>query len=310
METSVETTSIAIMNPGNDPLEVERPRQLPLWELENPLKPQIPAAFFKAIPKTAGVYRLLDERGNLLYVGKAKNLRTRIRYYRSKTLMNGPKKLRELVRRVSRIEFELCTDEAAALLRENELLAKFKPPYNTVNTRPEAYPYIGFRETEHGIELKHAFERNHFADDFEIFGAFRATGQSLRAFGALLRQIHFWLTPDQLWSLPLMRPKTPRYFAFAIEDMGQRKEVLAMIRAALNGDVALVTTKPPSFLSGKFYETWWLLDLERLRELGRSCSYLKSLKEAFLIQSTYVAKEQLNDLSTLYSLRNKPKQYV
>ncbi len=55
--------------------------QLTLWELENPLIPQFDKEFFKTAP---GVYRLLHEHKEVLYVGKAKNLRVRARYYRLK----------------------------------------------------------------------------------------------------------------------------------------------------------------------------------------------------------------------------------
>src|SRR4051812_26967788 len=106
--------------------------QLTLWELENPLKPQIAAEFFKTVPTCPGVYRLLDENRAILYVGKAKNLRVRVRYYRSKALMSSSQKLREMVRRVRAVEFETCDTEANALVRENALLAKLKPPYNTL----------------------------------------------------------------------------------------------------------------------------------------------------------------------------------
>lgn len=280
--------------------------QLTLWELENPLKPQMAKDFFKSVPTCPGVYRLLDVNKEVLYVGKAKNLRIRVRYYKSKALMSSSRKLRELVRRVCSVDFEVCESESAALLRENELLAKLKPPYNMLNTRPEAYPYIGFRVSESRIELKHAFELNEFDEGFEIFGAFRGTGGSLRAFNALLRQMHFWFYPETQWPLLFVRPKSVRQFVFKNSDQNLLESTAEVLRHYFNGNFNFPkASKLPPVMSGLFYETWWKLDLERISWLQSACENLKAIREMFQVEGTVIEKTKLNDLSTLISLKRQ-----
>jgi excinuclease ABC subunit C len=78
-------------------------------------------------PTTAGVYRYLSVEREVLYVGKAKNLRRRLANYRNATRKKVHRKLRTLVREAHSLVYETCDSEAAALLREGELIRELKP---------------------------------------------------------------------------------------------------------------------------------------------------------------------------------------
>lgn len=82
----------------------------------------------KEFPKTPGVYLMKDTKGKIIYVGKAKNLRTRVRQYFSKH--DTRHQISFLMARVEDIDFILTRTEKEALLLENSLIKKHKPRYN------------------------------------------------------------------------------------------------------------------------------------------------------------------------------------
>lgn len=95
------------------------------------------AALAARIPPMTGVYKFLDRNGKILYVGKAKNLRARVRSY-----FYGDERPRtaELVRDVFRIDVEVCDTEIAAEVRELHLIRQHQPRYNRRGRRPAKAP--------------------------------------------------------------------------------------------------------------------------------------------------------------------------
>jgi excinuclease ABC subunit C len=93
------------------------------------------------IPLVPGVYRFLDADGHILYVGKAKNLRSRLsNYFGDKKFI--PYKSRVLTKNASSIEFTIVETEHDALLLENTLIKKFQPRYNVSLKDAKSYSYI------------------------------------------------------------------------------------------------------------------------------------------------------------------------
>ena len=91
------------------------------------------------IPNNPGVYQYLDEKGTIIYVGKAKDLRKRVMSYFSKQQTG---KLRVLVRRIHDIKFIVVDSETDALLLENNLIKKFQPRYNVLLKDDKSFPWI------------------------------------------------------------------------------------------------------------------------------------------------------------------------
>jgi len=92
------------------------------------------------LPEKPGVYRFFDSSGQLIYVGKAKNLKKRVSSYFSKT--HHDRKTNRLVSLINRIEFTLTNTEFDALLLENNLIKEHQPRYN-INLRDDkTYPYL------------------------------------------------------------------------------------------------------------------------------------------------------------------------
>jgi excinuclease ABC subunit C len=92
------------------------------------------------IPLEPGIYKYFDSRKELLYVGKAKNLRKRVSSYFNKTLSNY--KTYELVRRIHSIEFTLVNSEQDAFLLENSLIKQYQPRFNINLKDDKSYPFI------------------------------------------------------------------------------------------------------------------------------------------------------------------------
>ncbi|MAK45479.1 MAG: excinuclease ABC subunit C, partial [Spongiibacter sp.] len=96
--------------------------------------------FLKTVTQKAGVYVMLSEAADILYVGKAKNLRNRLSsYFRSAGLTN---KTMALVARIHQIEVTVTSTEREALLLEQNLIKQYRPPYNILLRDDKSYPYI------------------------------------------------------------------------------------------------------------------------------------------------------------------------
>jgi len=87
-----------------------------------------------------GVYRMLNEKGDVIYVGKAKNLRNRVRSYFSQQHQHT--KTRVLVSQIHNIEITITQSETEALLLEQSLIKKLRPNYNVVLRDDRSYPFI------------------------------------------------------------------------------------------------------------------------------------------------------------------------
>jgi len=94
------------------------------------------------IPTNPGVYLFKDEEGGILYIGKAKSLRSRVKSYFSST--DQPAKTRQLVSRIKKIDWILVNNEVEALLLENKLVKQHSPKYNIDLKDAKTFAYISF----------------------------------------------------------------------------------------------------------------------------------------------------------------------
>lgn len=96
--------------------------------------------FLKSLPSRPGVYRMYDDKDEILYVGKAKNLKNRVSSYFRSNALEG--KTMALVAKIARMEYTITTSETEALLLEQSLIKAHKPPYNIDFKDDKSYPYI------------------------------------------------------------------------------------------------------------------------------------------------------------------------
>ncbi len=101
----------------------------------------------KKLPKTPGVYMHKDSLGEVIYVGKAVNLRNRVSSYFRNTSQADPK-VRAMVSNIAEFEYISCATEMEALLLECNLIKKYMPRYNILLKDDKSYPYIEVTTTE------------------------------------------------------------------------------------------------------------------------------------------------------------------
>ncbi len=94
----------------------------------------------KNLPDSPGIYQFLDEKGKIIYVGKAKNLKNRVRTYFQNNIISV--KTRTLMGKTSDLEMIITDNEVEALVLENNLIKKLRPRYNVNLKDDKSYPYI------------------------------------------------------------------------------------------------------------------------------------------------------------------------
>ena len=97
----------------------------------------------KTLKPKPGVYRMLDARGDVLYVGKARALKNRVANYTQ--VANLSNRLRRMVSQTRRMEIVTTNSEAEALLLEAQLIKRFRPPYNVLLRDDKSFPFILLR---------------------------------------------------------------------------------------------------------------------------------------------------------------------
>jgi excinuclease ABC subunit C len=139
--------------------------------------------FLRSLPTRPGVYRMLDERGEVLYVGKARNLRNRLGSYFGKSDL--PVKTLRLLDRVCDIAITVTRSEDEALLLENNLIKSLRPRYNVVLRDDKTYPYI-YLSTEQDFP-RLSFYRGPRKAPGRYFGPYPSAGAVRAALNELQR---------------------------------------------------------------------------------------------------------------------------
>ena len=124
------------------------------------------------IPFQPGIYKYYNEKNELLYVGKAKNLRKRVSSYFNKGFTNY--KTHELVQRIRHIEFTIVNSEQDAFLLENNLIKQFQPKYNINLKDDKSYPYIVIKNEDFPRIF---LTRRKIDDGSEYLGPFTSVGK-------------------------------------------------------------------------------------------------------------------------------------
>jgi len=168
----------------NDTVAVPRPAPAPdRGRAAVPTGPEVIASYLKTLSTNPGVYRMLDSSGEVIYVGKARNLKARVQNY---TRLAGlPNRTLRMIASTAAMEFVTVRTEAEALLLEANLIKRFRPRFNVTLRDDKSFPYILIRRDQGAPQiLKHRGARTIKG---EYFGPFASAGAVNRTINMLER---------------------------------------------------------------------------------------------------------------------------
>ncbi len=153
----------------------------------------------KTIPESPGVYQHLDAEGNVIYVGKARNLQRRVSSYFTHYEDKSPK-IKMLVRSVRDIRVTVVATEVDALLLENSLIKRYQPRYNSMLKDDKTYPYLCITDEPYP-RLLYTRRRNIKG---QYYGPY-PDGRILRQLQDIIRQLFQYRTCNLLGKRPCIK---------------------------------------------------------------------------------------------------------
>ncbi len=137
-----------------------------------------PPVDLSALPEEPGVYRMLNARREVLYVGKARNLRKRVASYFQRR-PDSPR-IAAMVQQVAAIECTITRSEAEALVLEHNLIKQLKPRYNVMLKDAKSYPYIRFSRDPYPRIALYRGDKSEPGDYFGPFPHVRAVHETIK----------------------------------------------------------------------------------------------------------------------------------
>ncbi|MEM7252308.1 MAG: excinuclease ABC subunit UvrC [Pseudomonadota bacterium] len=151
--------------------------------------------FLLNLTSKPGVYRMLDRRGKIIYVGKAKNLRKRVTSYFRKGHIDP--KTRSLVSHIARVEVTVTHTETEALILENNLIKEYRPRFNIVLRDDKSYPYIHVTTDQEFPRL--AFHRGTRRKTGRYFGPYPSAAATRQTLNLLQKLFLVRQCPDSFF---------------------------------------------------------------------------------------------------------------
>ncbi|MGI8922518.1 MAG: excinuclease ABC subunit UvrC [Fimbriimonadales bacterium] len=156
----------------------------------------------RALPAKPGCYIYLDEQGSILYVGKALNLKSRVRSYFQKSTIHG-NRIAQMVSKIRDLEWIVVDSELEALVLECNLIKEHRPPFNVRLRDDKSYPYIVITKETYPRVM---FTRKLRKDGSKYFGPYSNAG-SVRETLGLLHRVFKLIPCGKSWTgEPVQRP--------------------------------------------------------------------------------------------------------
>jgi excinuclease ABC subunit C len=141
--------------------------------------------FLSSVPTCPGVYFIYNESEQLIYIGKAKNLRRRLGQYKNAKRRKKHAKMRSIVAEAQRIDYRMLATDLEACLEETRLIQHHRPKWNVAGAFYFLYPLVGIRRRD-GITYFCYTTQPDLFPEFHFHGAFRSRHLTKNAFFALM----------------------------------------------------------------------------------------------------------------------------
>ncbi|HLT02636.1 MAG TPA: excinuclease ABC subunit UvrC [Geminicoccaceae bacterium] len=156
-------------------------------------------SYLPTLPNGPGVYRMLDAKGEVLYVGKAKSLKKRLPAYTKPSALSA--RLQRLVALTHGLEVVTTASEVEALLLECNMIKRHRPPFNIVLRDDKSFPYIFVgKATAEQPFPRIGRHRGAKRKDTDYFGPFASSGAVNETLAALLRAFPLRSCPDSIFN--------------------------------------------------------------------------------------------------------------
>lgn len=241
----------------------------------------------KVVPQDPGCYMFMDDKGTVIYVGKAKNLKRRVSSYFNKN--HDSVKTRVLVKNIRNIKYVVVNSEEDTFLLENNLIKELQPRYNVLLKDDKSYPYIVVKNEYFPRVLK---TRNVVKDGSKYFGPYTSV-QAVDALIDMVRKVYrirtcrLKLTPEDIaegkfdlcLQYHIKMCDAPCVGYISLEDYNKNIEEVIEI---LKGNVSLIEKK--------IYDRMMMLSeqmrFEEANELKRKLQLISSFREKSQVVSS------------------------
>ena len=232
MRRAAEQESVIRPRPG---AAVAQARTLP----DRPSGAALIHSHVPTLPNGPGVYRMLDAKGDVLYVGKAKSLKKRLHAYAKPSTLSA--RLQRMVALTDGVEVVTTASDVEALLLECNMIKRHRPPFNIVLRDDKSFPYIYVGKTcDEQPFPRIGRHRGAKRKDCDYFGPFASSGAVNETLAALLRAFPVRSCPDSIFhnrTRPCLQYQIKRCTAPCVGRIGQADyaQLLEQTRAFLAG---------------------------------------------------------------------------
>ncbi|MFC4352738.1 excinuclease ABC subunit UvrC [Fodinicurvata halophila] len=233
----------------------------------------------KTLPESPGVYRMLNRRNDVLYVGKAKNLRKRVYSYTQ--ISKQPRRLQRMIAETCGLEIVRTNSEVEALLLESNLIKRFMPRYNVLLRDDKSFPYI-FLSSDHSYPRLTKHRGSHEREG-AYYGPFASAGAVNRTLTALEKAFLLRSCSDHVFAnrtRPCLLYQIKRCSAPCVGRISQQEygQLVEAARAFLSGRDSAIQGE----LAGLMQEAAENLDFEtaaRYRDRIRALAHIQSSQD-------------------------------
>ena len=239
-------------------------------------------------PSSSGIYKMLNEKEEIMYVGKAKNLQNRLKSYLNTNNLSN--RIRRMVSRISNIEVIITETEKEALLLEANLIKKLKPPFNILLRDDKSFPYIFINHEQEFPQIsKHRGKQKYKGKYFGPFATINSLNYTLK----ILQKVFLLRSCDdtifQNRSKPCLLYQIERCSGPCVDYTLSKKEYLQSVKNAEH------------FLSGQHSNLQEELS-SKMNEESKSLNYEKaaSYRDKIVALTQIQSQQNIN----LYDVKN------